>query len=141
MTAPIHRLRVADADILQRPGKRSAQIISRRNAPEARVTVTRVVMRPGAVSPRHQHDHAEQTWIVEQGEARLLMAGGMTAPLDAGDVVITPPGEEHGLENTGDTDFIYLTVTTPPEDMAGFYDGETVVEHPGEKDATDRNEI
>ena len=141
MTAPINRLRVADADILQRPGKRSAQIVSRRNAPEARVTVTRVVMRPGAVSPRHRHDHAEQTWIVEQGVARLLIAGDMTAPLRVGDVIITPPGEEHGIENTGDTDFIYLTMTTPPENMAGFYDGEAGGERPGEKDATAQDEI
>ncbi len=79
-------------------------------------------MQPGAISPRHQHDVAEQTWIVEQGEARLLMADGAWAPLCVGDVVITPPGETHGVENTGGADFIYLTVTTPPQDMAGFYD-------------------
>ena len=122
MTA-VRRLRVADAELLERPGKRSAQIVSRTNAPEARITVTRVVMRPGAISPRHQHDGAEQTWIVEEGEARLLMADDAWAPLQAGDVVITPPGETHGIDNTGGADFIYLTVTTPPQDMAAFYDG------------------
>ena len=116
------RLVVADAQVLTRPGKTSAQIISRQNAPDARITVTRVVMRPGAVSPRHRHDHAEQTWIVERGEGRLLLADDACGSLRAGDVVVTPPGETHGVENTGDIDFVYLTVTTPPQDMAGFYD-------------------
>ena len=118
----IVRLTVATAEVLARPGKRSAQLVSRHNAPAAQVTITRVVMAPGAVSPQHQHPGAEQTWIVEQGTARLLTDGSTAAPLQAGDIVITPPGESHGIENTGVVDFIYLTVTTPPEDMAGFYD-------------------
>ena len=61
------RLRMADAEVLERLGKRSAQIVSRHNAPTAHITITRVVMQPGATSPRHQHHGAEQTWIVEQG--------------------------------------------------------------------------
>ncbi len=55
------RLAVADAPLLTRPGKTSAQILSRENAPDARITVTRVVMQPGAVSPIHRHETAEQT--------------------------------------------------------------------------------
>ena len=115
------RLCVADAPLLTRPGKTSAQIVSRKNAPDARITVTRVVMQPGAVSPVHRHDAAEQTWIVERGAARLLTDDGATQRLAAGDVVITPPGQSHGIENTGHDVFVYLTVTTPPEDMTGFY--------------------
>jgi quercetin dioxygenase-like cupin family protein len=115
------RLRTADAEVLEGPGKRSAQIVSAHNAPEARITVTRVVLRPGAVSPRHHHDEAEQTWIIEGGVARLLTENGSSEELVAGDVVITKPGETHGIENTGTEDFVYLTVTTPPEDMAKFY--------------------
>ena len=115
------RLSVADAPLLTRPGKTSAQIVSRQNAPDARITITRVVMQPGAVSPVHRHEVAEQTWIVERGAARLLTDDGPAGPLVAGDVVITPPGQSHGIENTGDEAFVYLTVTTPPEDMRGFY--------------------
>ena len=115
------RLAVADAPLLTRPGKTSAQIVSRQNAPEARITVTRVVMQPGAVSPVHRHEGAEQTWIVERGSAQLLTEDGAAGRLVVGDVVITPPGQSHGVENTGDEAFVYLTVTTPPEDMTSFY--------------------
>ena len=117
----ITRLSVADAEVLERPGKRSTQIVSLHNAPQARATVTRVVMQPGAASPRHRHARAEQIWIVEHGAALLLLAEGAHEPVAAGDVVITPAGEVHGIENPGVDPFIYLTVTTLPEDMAGFY--------------------
>ena len=66
------RLCLADAEVLERLGKRSAQIVSRHNAPTAHITITRVVLQPGAILPRHQHHGAEQTWIVEQGRGRLL---------------------------------------------------------------------
>lgn len=115
------RLTVGDAEVLERPGKRSAQIVSRKNAPNARITVTRVEMQPGGVSPLHRHQAAEQTWLVERGRAHLLTTDGPAQVLVAGDVVVTPPGEVHGLETLGDAPFIYLTVTTPPEDMADFY--------------------
>ena len=115
------RLAVADASLLTRPGKTSAQIVSRQNAPDARITVTRVIMQPGAVSPVHRHAASEQTWIVERGAARLLTEDGAGGRLVVGDVVITPPGQSHGIENTGHEEFVYLTVTTPPEDMAVFY--------------------
>lgn len=116
------RLNLADAEVLERPGKRSTQIVFRRNAPAARATITHVVMQPSATSPRHRHPGAEQMWIVEQGRGRLLTASDTGELLETGDVVITPPGETHGVEALGEETFIYLTVTTPPEDMAGFYD-------------------
>jgi quercetin dioxygenase-like cupin family protein len=115
------RIRTADAEVLEGPGKHSAQIVSVHNAPEARITVTRVALRPGAVSPRHHHDEAEQTWIVEGGTARLLTENGSAGELVAGDVVITKAGQTHGIENIGNEDFVYLTVTTPPENMEKFY--------------------
>ena len=115
---PIQRLSPNDFTTLENPGKRSEQIVWPQNAPEARVTITRVTMKPGATSPPHSHPYAEQTWIVEQGLGRLLLAEGQTEEIEAGDVVITPAGE---LTNTGQEPFVYLAVTTPPEDFTGAY--------------------
>lgn len=117
----IQRLKAADAKSLAMDGKISAQILSVENAPDAHVTITRVTMQPGAISPRHVHSRSEQTWIVEAGSAALLLAEGRSAPLQTGDVIRTPAGEVHGIENTGAENFVYLTVTTPPEDMKPFY--------------------
>ena len=117
----IQRLSRSDRTVLERDGVRSEQIVWPRNAPEAAVTITRVTMEPGAVSRRHAHARSEQTWIVERGAATLLLAEGRTEELRAGTVIRTPAGETHGVANTGREPFIYLAVTTPPQDFTSAY--------------------
>lgn len=117
----LHRSTVASATVLYNPGKRSEQIVWPESAPDARATITRVNMEPGAVSSRHSHPRSEQIWIVEAGEALLLGEVDEAQPMRAGDVIRTPPGDVHAIENTGSVPFVYLTVTTPPEDMRSFY--------------------
>ena len=78
-------------------------------------------MQPGAISDRHSHTVSEQTWLIEEGEATLLMDGGGRAPLHVGDVVRTPPGEVHGVKNTGPRQFVYLAITSPPQDFSAAY--------------------
>jgi quercetin dioxygenase-like cupin family protein len=119
----IQRLSAADFTNLQNPGVRSVQIVWPNNAPEARVTITRVSMEPGAVSARHVHPASEQIWLIEQGSALLLMNDGQTDGLRAGDVVRTPAGAIHGVANTSSEPFVYLAVTTPPQDFAPAYKG------------------
>ena len=116
----IQRLSAADFTTLRNSGFRSVQIVWPNNAPDARVTITRVTMEPGATSARHVHPVSEQVWLVEQGNALLLMADGETDELRAGDVVRTPAGTIHGVANTGGEPFVYLAVTTA---TAGFLTG------------------
>ena len=117
----IQRLTAADFTTLLNPGSRSVQIVWPNNAPEARVTITRVTMEPGATSARHMHPASEQIWIIETGSAQLLMDNGETDGLRAGDVVRTPPGTIHGVANTGGEQFVYLAVATPPQDFSSAY--------------------
>ena len=100
MILAIQRLSAADFTTLHNPGFRSVQIVWPNNAPEARVTITRVTMEPGATSARHVHPVSEQIWLIEQGSALLLMDDGQTDGLRAGDVVRTPAGTIHGVTNT-----------------------------------------
>ena len=112
-----------DAQILERAGIESAQIVSVHNAPQALVTITRVTMAPMATSARHRHPHSEQIWLVERGTATLLLDAGQVAEIGAGDVIRTSPGEVHGVTNTGSEPFVYLAVTTPPQDFTDAYLG------------------
>lgn len=118
----IQRLTSANFARLENPGTVSEQIVWPHNAPGAHMTITRVTMQPGAISPRHSHASSEQTWLIEAGEATLLKDGGQTEPLRVGDVVRTPPGDVHGVENTGDEPFVYLAVTSPPQDFTTAYE-------------------
>lgn len=117
----VQRLSAGDVIVLENPGVRSEQLVSPRNAPEALVTITRVTMEPGATSARHSHPNSEQIWLVEHGTATLLLAGDATDELRAGDVVRTPAGEVHGVANTGPETFVYIAITTPPQDFTGAY--------------------
>jgi quercetin dioxygenase-like cupin family protein len=117
----LQRLTVNDFATFENPGVQSQQLVWTRNAPEARITMTRVTMQPRASTPRHSHPASKQTWVVEQGTATLLLAQGETAPVEAGDVIRTPPGETHGLTNTGAETFVYPTATTPPVDLTASY--------------------
>jgi quercetin dioxygenase-like cupin family protein len=119
----IQRLNADDFTTLENPGFRSEQLLWPRNAPLASVTITRVTMKIGAVSQRHSHPCSEQVWIVERGTATLLMADDRTEALRAGEVVRTPAGEIHGVVNTGVEPFVYLSVTTPPQDFTPAYRG------------------
>ena len=122
----IQKLSEKDFGVLRNPGVTSVQIVWSRNAPDARVTITRVTMEPGAAQERHSHGASEQTWIVESGAATLLLEAGRTLPVRAGDVVRTPPGHTHGLVNDGNEPFVYLTVTTPPQDFTTSYGQERI---------------
>jgi quercetin dioxygenase-like cupin family protein len=116
----IQRLSAMDFATLENLGVRSVQIVWPRNAPEALVT-TRVTMEPGSISARHSHPNSEEIWIVERGRATLLMDQDQTDNVQAGDVVRTPAGSIHGVNNTGHEPFVYLAVTTPPQDFTPAY--------------------
>ena len=122
LSMAIQRLNNKDFGVLKNPGVTSTQIVWGKNSPEARVTITRVTIEPGATQERHTHEAAEQIWLVEQGNGELLISNGSSEPLAEGDVVRTPPGDVHGLKNVGTTDLIYLSVTTPPQDYSGAYE-------------------
>jgi hypothetical protein len=71
----------------------------------------------GAVSPASPGPYRLE------GRALLLMNDGQTDGLRAGHVVRTPAGAIHGVTNTSSEPFVYLAVTTPPQDFAPAYKG------------------
>ncbi len=54
---------------------------------------------PGAGPKLHRHPYAE-VFVVESGQATFRI-GNRTVIVDAGHVVVSPPGEAHGFINTG----------------------------------------
>jgi mannose-6-phosphate isomerase-like protein (cupin superfamily) len=107
---------------LTRPGKESVQLLWPGNSPAAQITITRAIVAPGSKQQRHSHPHSEQVWIIENGHADLLLKDEQSRPIQAGDIVRTPPGEVHGVHNHGTEPFVYLAITTPPIDFRPAYD-------------------
>ena len=83
----MQRLTPTDFGLLENSGVKSVQIVWGKNAPEAKVTITRVTVQPGSGQIRHSHQGAEQIWLVERGAATLLLAKDQTAQMHEGDVI------------------------------------------------------
>lgn len=62
---------------------------------------------PGkAPHPPHSHADTEELMIVKEGQVRITI-NGMSKTLGPGSVAFAIPGDEHGIENTGNTPAIY----------------------------------
>jgi len=102
-------------------GVDSRQLLFPENARSTRLTSTRVLVVPGAKNPPHRHSSSEQVWVALRGHGRLLVEGGKTLAFTEGDVVRFADGDLHGFENTGTSDFEYLSVTSPPVNFRAAY--------------------
>jgi quercetin dioxygenase-like cupin family protein len=106
---------------LSNPGVASRQLLCPSNSTSKRVTITEVHLLPGASQPRHAHAVSEQIWYALEGSGTLLLADDEERAFAAGDVVRFADGDVHGLSNTGECEFIYLSVTAPPIDFGYAY--------------------
>lgn len=106
---------------LSNPGVVSRQLINPENSESKRVTITEVHLEIGAIQPRHKHDTSEQIWYAIQGAGKLLLADEKEMIFTVGDVVRFADNDIHGLLNDGDTEFIYISVTSPPIDFGYAY--------------------
>ena len=106
---------------LSNPGVVSRQLINPENSKSERVTITEVHLEVGASQPIHKHDTSEQIWYAIQGTGRLLLADDKEMVFKAGDVVRFADNDIHGLLNDGDTEFVYISVTSPPIDFGYAY--------------------
>lgn len=111
--------------ILSNPGVVSTQLLSPHNSLSKRVTLTRVVVAPGAKQGRHTHANSEQIWIAVEGRGTLLLADEATLAIAAGDVLRFADGDVHGFINDSEADFIYLSVTSPPINFSYAYTEES----------------
>jgi mannose-6-phosphate isomerase-like protein (cupin superfamily) len=119
--APMEIVRRDRMPVLTMPGIASHQLLFPENSASARVTITKVVVDPGAMNARHRHASSEQVWFALRGSGVLLLANDATEPFAEGDVVRFAEGDVHGFQNTGTVPFEYIAVTAPPINFRGVY--------------------
>lgn len=99
---------------LSNPGVISRQLLNPENSASERVTITEVHLEPNAEQPRHTHEFSEQIWYAVKGVGTLLLADDKEMPFNVGDVVRFSDKDVHGLKNNGESEFVYISVTSPP---------------------------
>jgi quercetin dioxygenase-like cupin family protein len=76
-------------------------------------------LKPGQEIAAHVHPQGQDTWTILSGQGDYVMDGaGTRQPVVAGDVVVAPIGNIHGVHNTGTAPLILISVVTPAE--AGY---------------------
>ncbi len=78
------------------------------------VTLNRSVSSPGKGGRPHSHG-CEQLIHVLEGRA-WFRVGGEAKTVTAGDIIHIPAGTEHEFQNSGDSEFIYLSFKNRSED-------------------------
>jgi len=101
-------------------------------------TVEHVTLLPGASIGEHVHDRTEEIYYILSGRAEMRM-NAEVHQVRAGDLITTPIGARHAIENSGDDDMVFYVTevfpgTEPPkaprfltmaeslESVAGFRD-------------------
>ena len=89
------------------------RIIDSRNFPvSTTIAAAHVTLKPGGLREMHWHQNADewQYFVQGKGRATVFFNGGKarTADFQAGDVGYVPKTFGHYIENTGDTDLIFL---------------------------------
>jgi (S)-ureidoglycine aminohydrolase len=65
-------------------------------------------LEPGkAPHPPHVHDDQEELMIVKEGQVKITIAG-KSRKLGPGSIAFAMPGDEHGIENAGNTQATYF---------------------------------
>lgn len=106
---------------LLNPGVISRQLLNPENSESERVTITEVHLEPNAEQPRHTHEFSEQIWYAVKGTGTLLLADNKEMAFNVGDVVRFADKDVHGLKNNGESEFVYISVTSPPINFGYAY--------------------
>ena len=67
------------------------------------------ILPPGSSIGVHTHNGDMEVYYILRGKA-LCTDNGKEVCLDAGDVIITPNGESHSIENIGEEDLYYISL-------------------------------
>ena len=90
------------------------KIVDRRNFPATNIASAIVTLKPGGLRELHWHpnDDEWQYWVAGQGRMTVFSAGGHARTMDffQGDVGYIEQSMPHYIENTGNTDLVFLEV-------------------------------
>ena len=85
------------------------------------ISAAHVVLKPGGLRELHWHQNADEWQYYIQGRGRMTVffngAKARTADFNAGDVGVVPRTFGHSIENTGDTDLVFLEMFKAPKFM------------------------
>ena len=96
------------------PGRQMVEVFA-----EQGVTLRLVDLPPGEPRTPHEHTDAAECMIVLSGQGQVWVSGE-TAPVQAGQAMLVPPGTPHMVFNTG-AEVLKLACFFPTANVAASY--------------------
>jgi mannose-6-phosphate isomerase-like protein (cupin superfamily) len=127
--------RLSEAPVEERGRLRSHFLMDAGDLGSRNLTVTWVDVPPGAEQRPHAHGESEQVYVIVRGRGRMQVAGDVEE-VGEGDLVLIPPGAQHGIMNDGSETLVYIAAASPPVSMEELYSMELAPD----ADAYDRDE-
>ena len=94
------------------------KIVDRKNFPATNIAAAIVTLKPGGLRELHWHPNEDEWQYYVKGSGRMgvFAAGARARTMDfqAGDVGYIDKSTPHWIENTGDTDLVFLEVFPTP---------------------------
>lgn len=111
--------KMAAMDPTRRVPGGEVRVVDSRNFPASTTIASAMVtLKPGALRELHWHPNGSewQFWIQGQGRMTVFAPAGRARTMDfhANDVGFVPNMAGHAIENTGDTDLIFLEIISAP---------------------------
>jgi len=75
-------------------------------------SLAHAVVRPGQSSAPHRFFEASEVYYILQGRGRMHINNEMS-DVNVGDTIYIPPRYVQYIENTGDTDLVFLCIVAP----------------------------
>jgi mannose-6-phosphate isomerase-like protein (cupin superfamily) len=77
------------------------------------VSIAYATVRPGITTMPHHLLGVQEIYIITQGQGKVTVGDLEPKDVNAGDVVVIPPGNSQKRANTGKTDLVFYCICTP----------------------------
>lgn len=97
---------------LQAPGKGQLlkeSLLNEKELGEHCRMFSRVTLEPGCCLGYHEHHGETETYYLLEGKG-IYNDDGKQFPVEAGDVTFCEDGHGHGIENTGDSNLVFVAL-------------------------------
>ena len=70
---------------------------------------------PGYHHPRHYHPRADESWLIYEGQVRVIFDDGTTVVADPGSVLFAKKGTVHDMTVTSKESLLLVAIVAPNE--------------------------
>ena len=104
--------RNAVEEFITKDGSAIREILAPANSSLKCQSLAEATLKPGQSTERHRHVRTEEVYYILEGRG-LMETGPESASVVELDAIAIPPGTEHRITNTGDSDLVFLCCCAP----------------------------